>query len=257
MEGASGKKKIDPEAERLFFERGLDELQERLGYSFGRKELLRQALTHSSYVGETKKGKSYERLEFLGDRVIEVTVCEWLFQNRPNDDEGELSKALGWIADEESLARIGEELGLRRLIRLGQSLRGNGISESVLADAVEAIMCAVYLDGGMNPAAKLVTRLVLKDGKIGAMPEDFLSRSTLEEVCCKLDLDPPIFSHEAQGPEHQKIFRCTVSVGGAIKGEGTGKTKKAAERRASADALEKMRQHSHPSSSPGQLNWSI
>jgi len=257
MGSANAKKKVDLEAERVFFERDLDELQGRLGYNFGRRELLRQALTHSSYVGEVKKGKSYERLEFLGDRVIEVTVCEWLFQNRPNDDEGELSKALGWIADEESLARIGEELGLRNLIRLGQSLRGNGISESILADAVEAIMCAVYLDGGMNPAAKLVIRLVLKDGKVGAMPEDFLSRSTLEEVCCKLDLDPPAFTHEEQGPEHQKVFRCTVSVGGAIKGEGTGRTKKAAERRASADALEKMRQYDPPSSSPGQPNWSI
>src|SRR5271157_6378119 len=116
------KREKDPEVERVLFERGLSELEERIGHSFVRKRLLRQAMTHSSFAMEDGK-ESYERLEFLGDRVLELAVSDWLFHNR-GWDEGQLSKTLAWLVDEESLASAAEGLRLNENVRLGKSFAG-------------------------------------------------------------------------------------------------------------------------------------
>jgi ribonuclease-3 len=231
-------KSKDAEAKRVFFEKGLADLEDALGHRFERKELARDALTHSSFAAETGKA-SYERLEFLGDRVVELAVSEWLYRNR-SDDEGDMAKVLGWLVDEESLGGVARELGLEGLIRLGRSYAGGKPSSSVLADSFEAVIGALFVDAGPETASRIVVSHLLKDGRFGGPPEDYLSRSLLEERCRKEGLALPTFAHRERGPDHEKEFECTVILEGDLVGKGKGRTKKEAERRASADLLKKL-----------------
>jgi ribonuclease-3 len=232
-------KNQDLEAERVKFERGVSQLEMKLGHGFARKELIRQALTHSSFAKEAGK-ESYERLEFLGDRVVELAVSDWLFQNRAWD-EGELSKVLSWLVDEESLAEAAERLGLDDVIRVGKSYAGTRPSASMLADTFEAVVGALYIDAGLEIASRAVVTFLLREGDFGQLPEDYFSRNLLEERCRRTGGQGPIYSHQERGPEHAKEFECTVSVEGGLAGRGKGRTKKEAERRASADLLGRMR----------------
>jgi ribonuclease-3 len=228
----------DPETERALFERRLSELEERIGYTFKRREWLRRALTHSSFEQDNRRAESYERLEFLGDRVIELTTCRWLFDHHPDADEGELSKHLAWIGDEDNLARLAERLGVKEIVRVGRSMNGQPehVSQSMLADAIEALMGAVFVDGGHATAEKAVLRIVLDgDGK-DVIPPDFLSKNSLQEYCQSKGLATPSFVHVESGPDHDKTFTCTVSVCG-FKAVGMGSSKKEAERRAAAEVL--------------------
>ncbi len=221
------------------FETAVSRLEETIGHRFARRELIRQALTHASYAKENDK-ESYERLEFLGDRVVELVVSDWLFENR-TWTEGDLSKALSWLVDEESFAGAARGLGLGEVIRLGKSYAGRSPSASVLADSYEALIGALYLDSGMGLASKAVVRSLLKGGDIGDPPADYFSRSVLEERCQKTGRSAPVFSHSESGREHEKVFECIVSLKGGSVGRGSGRTKKEAERRASADLLSKMK----------------
>ncbi|MDD1771106.1 MAG: ribonuclease III [Methanomassiliicoccales archaeon] len=231
-------KNKDLEAERVKFERGVTQLEEKTGHRFVRRELIRQALTHSSLAEEADK-ESYERLEFLGDRVVELAVSDWLFQNRPWD-EGELSKVLSWLVDEESLAKAARGLGLDDSIRVGKSYAGKGPSAGMLADSFEAVIGAVFIDAGLDVASRLVVKFLLRKGDFGELPEDYFSRNTLEERCRRKGVQVPIYFHLERGPEHEKEFECTVVVEGGLAGKGIGRTKKEAERRASADLLSRM-----------------
>lgn len=232
-------KNKDLEAERVKFERGISQLETKIGHGFTRKELIRQALTHSSFAREAGK-ESYERLEFLGDRVVELAVSDWLFQNRAWD-EGELSKMLSWLVDEESLAGAAERLGLDDAIRVGKSYAGVRPSASMLADTFEAVVGALFIDAGLEVASGAVVTYLLREGDFGELPEDYFSRNTLEELCHRTGAPGPTYSHMERGPEHAKEFECRVSVDGGLVGRGVGRTKKEAERRASADLLSKMR----------------
>ncbi|HTY46255.1 MAG TPA: ribonuclease III [Methanomassiliicoccales archaeon] len=234
----------DNEVERVLFKRHLDELQAKLGYSFGHPELLRTALTHSSYVQEDPRAESYERLEFLGDRVIELTTCKWLYCRYRDADEGLLSKHLAWIGDEDNLARLAERLGLKDMIRVGSSMNGQRehVSQSMLADAIESVMGAIYLDGGHAAAERVVLSVVLEGDDKDVIPADFLSKNSLQEYCQGKDIAPPSFVHVESGPDHDKKFTCTVAVKG-LKAVGIGSSKKEAERRAAAEVLEMLRKN--------------
>ncbi len=236
----------DVEAQRALFERSLSELEERIGYAFNRREWLRRALTHSSFEQENRRAESYERLEFLGDRVIELTVCKWLFDRYPEADEGILSKHLSWIGDEENLARLAQKLGLGEVIRVGRSMNGQAdhISQSMLADAIESVMGAIYVDGGHAAAERVVLNVVLEGEGKDIIPPDFLSKNSLQEYCQSEGLSSPSFVHLESGPDHEKTFTCTVAVKG-LKAVGIGSSKKEAERRAAAEALALLRANGH------------
>jgi ribonuclease-3 len=215
-------------------------LEKRLGYRFRRPELLDQALTHRSWAHERETDAGhYERLEFLGDAVLGLIAAEELFRGHPELPEGELSKRKGFLVSREVLARRGEELGLGDLLRLGVGEERSGGREkaSLLADAVEAVLGAVYLDGGLDAARKAVAGL-FAEGLVrpGAGPSD--AKTRLQESVQARGWPLPEYQLvEQTGPDHAKRFTVEVELRGAPAGRGHGRSKKAAEQEAAAVAL--------------------
>ena len=222
-----------------------DKLEERISYHFQNRALLLQALTHSSFVNEQKKEKTqdYERVEFLGDAVLELVSSEFLFQNFGNLPEGELTKRRASMVCEPSLAFCAKDLELGKFMRMGKGEESTGgrTRESIIADGMEALIGAIYLDSGMEEARKFIYRFILNDLDNKQLFYD--SKSNLQEVVqanFKADL-----SYEPVGeigPEHNKSFTFRVKLGNEILGEGTGRTKKAAEQQAAYQALLKLRE---------------
>jgi ribonuclease-3 len=215
-------------------------LEKRLGYRFRRPELLDQALTHRSWAHEREAGVDhYERLEFLGDAVLGLVAAEELFRGHPELPEGELSKRKGFLVSREVLARRGEELGLGDLLRLGVGEERSGGREkaSLLADAVEAVLGAVYLDGGLDAARQAVAGL-FAEGLVrpGAGPSD--AKTRLQEAVQARGWPLPAYRLVDQaGPDHAKRFTVEVELRGAPAGRGHGRSKKSAEQEAAAVAL--------------------
>ena len=151
----------------MLTEASMNELEKKTGYSFQNKELLKQAFTHSSFVNEQRINRlpDYERLEFLGDAVLEVTVSDFLFRRFPDVKEGELTKRRASIVCGSSLARIMEEFGFGEYIQMGkgEDTTGGRHKENILSDVMEAVIGAVYLDGGFDQAVALIHRLILDD----------------------------------------------------------------------------------------------
>ena len=215
----------------------LKELEKRLGYSFKEKALLREALTHPSYGFPHN-----ERLEFLGDSVLGVCISHLLFEAFPSAKEGELSKRRAHLVKEETLFEISHKLGLFEFLRLGkgEELDGGRRKPSVLASALEALIGAIYLDGGLEEALEITRRLF----------EDFIKDSSLEDADYKTQLqelsqaifkETPIYQLISErGPDHQKTFEAIVLIKGHIWGKGEGKTKKEAEQKAAKEALNKL-----------------
>jgi ribonuclease-3 len=239
-QGDEGKE--DRERERVAFERKLDGLEARIGLKFERREVLREAMTHSSYAQEDARKTNYERLEFLGDRVLELIICHRLIEMRARDGEGDLTKRLSWLVDEDSLAESGRRIGLDKVVRTGPSLPRGEVPESVIADAMEALVGALFLDRGMGAAERIVLEHVWDDRALGPEPLCAFPRNLLQHKCDQLGLRPPKFEFEFSGPDHQRRYRCHAwveSKDGTIiaesKAEGGGK--KAAERDASESLL--------------------
>ena len=218
----------------------LEKLEERIGYQFRDKNLLRQALTHSSFTNERKinKTENYERLEFLGDAVLELVSSEYLFKGHPSIPEGELTKMRASMVCEPSLAFCAKDLELGKFIRLGKGERSTGGRErdSITSDVMEAVIGAIYLDGGMEQAKNYINKFVLSDLEDKQLFYD--SKSSLQELMQgKLKKDFCYELIEESGPEHNKTFRVLVRTEEEILGEGSGRTKKAAEQQASYKAL--------------------
>ncbi len=215
-------------------------LEERIGYCFQNRALLQQALTHSSFTNEQKinKTKNYERLEFLGDAVLEVVSSEFLYHTHPELPEGELTKLRASMVCEPSLAFCARDLNLGQFIRLGKGEENTGgrKRESITSDVMEAVIGAIYLDGGMEPARAFIDRFVLSDLEDKSLFYD--SKSNLQELLQgKLKKE---FHYELlgeSGPEHDKTFTVEIFVEGESLGRGTGRTKKAAEQQAAYQAL--------------------
>lgn len=215
-------------------------LEKRLGYRFRRPELLDQALTHRSWAHEREDDvEHYERLEFLGDAVLGLIAAEELFRGHPELPEGELSKRKAFLVSREVLARRGEELGLGELLRLGVGEERSGGREkaSLLADAVEAVLGAVYLDGGLDAARQAIAGL-FADGlaRPGAGPSD--AKTLLQEAVQARGWPLPEYQLvEQTGPDHAKRFTVEVELRGEPAGRGHGRSKKSAEQEAAAVAL--------------------
>lgn len=218
----------------------LKNLEERIGYQFRDIALLKQALTHSSFTNEQKINRAgdYERLEFLGDAVLELVSSEFLFHGYPVMPEGELTKMRASIVCEPSLVYCAGELELGKFLRLGKGEEGTGgrERESIIADVMEAVAGAIYLDGGMEPARAFISRFILSDIEDRQLFYD--SKSNLQELIQgKLKKEFSYELLEESGPEHNKTFRSCVHMEGEVLGEGAGRTKKAAEQEAAYRAL--------------------
>jgi len=201
---------------------------------------LKQALTHSSFTNEQKinKTKDYERLEFLGDAVLELVSSEFLYRKHPGLPEGRLTKLRASIVCEPSLAFCAKDLELGKFIRLGKGEESTGGRErdSITSDAMEAVIGAIYLDGGMEPAKTFINRFILSDLDNKVLFYD--SKSNLQELIqgsLKKEFHYEVL--QESGPEHDKTFVVEVLMEETSIGKGTGRTKKAAEQQAAYEAL--------------------
>lgn len=216
------------------------ELEEKIGYSFSDKVLLKQALTHSSFANEQKINKSgnYERLEFLGDAVLEVVSSEFLFHKYPDVPEGQLTKMRASMVCEPSLAFCARDIELGKYILLGkgEETTGGRDRESITSDVMEALIGAIFLDGGMEKAKAHIERFILSDLEDKVLFYD--SKSNLQEILQgKLKKEFEYIVLDENGPEHEKEFIVEVNVEGEALGIGKGRTKKAAEQQAAYQAL--------------------
>lgn len=224
----------------------MDKLQAVLGYRFSNTALLRNALTHSSYVNESSsKGcQSNERLEFLGDSVLGVVVAEHLYQAFPQLPEGELSRMRASVVCEESLAEVALRMNLGSFLLLGhgEDKSGGRKRASILSDAVEAVIAAVYLDGGFDTVRGLVLRWLEPQLQIsvqhGGLETDY--KTKLQECVQGKNCNAVYRIIEERGPAHSREFVAQVTVGETIFAIGVGKSKKRAEQMAAQAALEKI-----------------
>lgn len=218
----------------------MDVLEERIGYQFKDKKYLKQALTHSSFSNEQKinKTKNYERLEFLGDAVLELVSSEFLFAEYSDLPEGELTKMRASMVCEPALAFCARDIELGMFIRLGKGEESTGgrDRDSIISDVMEAIIGAIFLDGGMEPAKGFIHHFILSDLENKQLFYD--SKSNLQELAqgvLKQEIQYELL--EEIGPEHNKAFSVSVRIGQQEYGTGTGRTKKAAEQKAAYNAL--------------------
>ena len=229
----------------------LDEAQQVIGYTFRNPRLLDEALTHTSYVNEIKdqESKDNERLEFLGDAVLALIISEHVASASPDLTEGALSKLRSCLVSEATLARTARRLDLGRLLRLGRGEeRTQGRDkESILANTLEAVLAAVYRDGGLDAARSFVLRAFAQELREASSPDPgaVLSgdyKTQLQEWCQqRYDNVPQYLTEKDTGPDHQKTFEVQVLVQGRILGRGAGRSKKEAEQAAAQEAIKHVK----------------
>lgn len=222
------------------------EFEAKIGYNFNNRRLLETALTHSSYAREHDMGnyKSNERMEFLGDAFLDAIAGLALFERMPHAREGVLSKTRSLVVCEDSLAKVGENIEIGDFIDLGvgEERSGGRTKKSIIADATEALIGAIFLDGGYDAASDFVLRefgQILRAASEGKLVSDY--KTTLQEI---LQQDGRMHKivyriDKTEGPDHDKVFFVTLVLEGKEMGNGKGKTKKEAEQNAARMTLEK------------------
>lgn len=216
------------------------QLEQKIGYCFQNKQLLRQALTHSSCANEQKINKSedYERLEFLGDAVLELVSSDFIYKEHPEMSEGKMTKYRSSIVCEPALAFCAREIGLEQYIFLGKGEEATGgrDRDSIISDVMEAVIGAIYLDSGIDEARAFVHRFILSDLEHKQLFYD--AKTILQEEVQKENKGTLRYElvHE-EGPEHDKTFVVEAMIGDVRVGAGTGHSKKAAEQKAAYEAL--------------------
>ena len=227
------------------FMRKIRELEGKIGYCFQDQELLKHALRHSSYVNEKhmKKHECNERLEFLGDAVLEVVSSEFLFFEHQTMPEGELTKKRASMVCEPALAFCARDIDLGEYLLLGKGEEATGgrKRDSVTSDAMEALIGAIYLDGGFASAKEFIHRFILNDLENKKLFFD--SKTILQEIV-QGSSDEHV-SYELireEGPDHNKTFCTAVRIGGRTYGEGEGRTKKASEQQAAYQAILRLQE---------------
>ena len=221
-------------------EKILKELERALGYRFQNLSLLQQAITHSSYSNEKNLGKlgCNERLEFLGDAVLEIVSSEFLFQKYPSLPEGELTKKRASMVCEPTLAMCARVFHLEKFLLLGRGEENTGgrKRDSVVSDALEAVIGAIYLDGGLESAKQFILNHVLNDMEHKHLFYD--SKTILQEIVQENGKNPVSYHLvREEGPDHNKIFTVEVRIDQELLGIGQGHTKKAAEQAAAYQAV--------------------
>ena len=218
-------------------------LEEKLGYHFRNIGLLKHAMTHSSYANEHKAEglTSNERLEFLGDSVLGMVVAEYLFREHPNMPEGELTRTRAALVCEGILYEVARTLGLGSYLRLGKGEDAGGGRQrtSILADATEAMLAAVYLDGGIEAVRPIIRTFILDKEREKAVDRDY--KTGLQELVQRHPGQSVSYRLvEETGPDHARVFVTEVSVDGKPVGIGRGHSKKEAEQMSAKAALEKL-----------------
>lgn len=220
----------------------MESLEKKLRYSFRNRELLSEALNHSSYANEHRGGLgSNERLEFLGDSVLGFVAAEFLFKTYHDLPEGDLTRMRASLVCEQSLYEVAKALDLGRYLKLGRGEETGGGRErqSILADAVEALFAAIYLDGGIEEVRSVIWQVLLSKAPAAEERRDY--KTTLQEVVQRKSGQVLTYHMLSQsGPDHDKTFLFDVRLNGASIGQGEGRSKKEAEQVAARDALERM-----------------
>ena len=223
----------------------IKDLEAAIGYRFSNITLLQNALTHSSYANERWHDslKSNERLEFLGDSILGMVVAEYLYRNFPDRPEGDLTRMRADMVCETSLAAVAAKLDLGRHLLLGHGEeQGSGRSRaSTLADAVESIIAACYLDGGMKAAENLIHKFILCNVPVGKLHNADYKTMLQELVQQKKNQVLSYALVGESGPDHDKEFFVEVSLNGQVIGKGSGSSKKRAEQSAAHAAIEKLK----------------
>ncbi len=221
----------------------IEELEQKIRYSFRDKRLLERALTHSSSANERKinKTEDYERLEFLGDAVLELVSSEHIYREHPEMPEGKMTKFRSSIVCEPALAFCAREIGVERYILLGRGEEATGgrTRDSIISDVMEAIIGAVYLDSGLEEARDFIHRFILSDLENKQLFYD--AKTILQELVQKENMGALRYELVREdGPEHDKTFVVEAFIGEKKAGDGTGHSKKAAEQKAAYEALVRM-----------------
>lgn len=220
---------------------GITEFESVIGYEFKDKELLKIALTHSSYANENKMPLNNERLEFLGDSVLGFVTAEYLFSQFKGRPEGELTKLRAAVVCEKSLFRFAEKISLGEHIFMGKGEEHSGGRNrpSIVSDAFEAVIAAMYIDGGIDAVRPYILGFIKDAVKREASFKD--NKSLLQEEIQKNKGNTLVYEEISEsGPDHEKIFTFVVKLNGKVIGQGEGKSKKEAEQAAAGDALAKF-----------------
>ncbi len=217
----------------------IKELEEKIGYEFKKKELIWQALTHSSFSNEQKinKYKNYERLEFLGDAVLELLSSQFFFETYPDMPEGEMTKLRSSMVCELALAYCARDISLGDYLLLGkgEEITGGRTRDSIISDVMEAVIGALYLDGGLSEADAFVKKYILSDLESKQLFYD--SKTILQE---EVQRDGQSLTYELvseTGPDHDKVFMVKARIDGQTVGKGQGRNKKSAQQQAAYQAL--------------------
>ena len=224
----------------------MQELEKKLGYRFRNPALLAEALRHSSYANEHRgvEAVSNERLEFLGDSVLGFVTAEFLFAKHPVSPEGELTRIRAALVCEQSLHEVAQGLELGKYLRLGHGEEscGGRTRPSILADATEAVIAAVYLDGGLAPASELIHRVLLDKEREEIVEEKRRDYKTVLQELVQREPNRTLVYRlaEESGPDHDKTFAFEVLLNETVVGRGEGHSKKEAEQMAARAALEKL-----------------
>ena len=223
----------------------MEELERKIGYQFKNKALMREAITHSSYAKERKSQhiKYNERLEFLGDAVLSIVVSDYIFKHCPELPEGELTKLRASLVCEKSLFEFAKIIDLGKYLILSKGERNNGGAErpSILSDAFEALIAAIYIDGGYEPASKHILNFVIPAIKNSKTKKNKDYKTTLQEIVQKNPGEKLEYVLVAEScPDHNKHFVVEVHLNSNVIGKGGGRSKKEAEQQAAHEALELM-----------------
>ena len=221
----------------------IKELEEKIGYEFKKKELIWQALTHSSFSNEQKinKYKNYERLEFLGDAVLELLSSQFFFETYPDMPEGEMTKLRSSMVCELALAYCARDISLGDYLLLGkgEEITGGRTRDSIISDVMEAVIGALYLDGGLSEADAFVKKYILSDLESKQLFYD--SKTILQE---EVQRDGQSLTYELvseTGPDHDKVFMVEARIDGQTVGKGQGRNKKSAQQQAAYQALKEKK----------------
>lgn len=217
------------------------EIQHKIDYEFKDIQLLYLSMAHSSYINDHKMNKlnSNERLEFLGDSVLELISSEFLYEKYPDKPEGELTKLRASLVSEGPLAQVAKQIGLGEYILLsrGEERMGGKKRNSITSDAVEALLGAIYLDGGIDEARRFTYRFILNDIEKKKLFYD--SKTVLQEIIQKYHLGTLSYDLiREDGPDHDKIYEVNAVLEGKIIGNGQGRTKKNAQQQAAYSAIQ-------------------
>lgn len=221
----------------------LEALETQMRHHFTNAALLETALTHRSYANEKGLDENYERLEFLGDAVLDLVTAEWLYDRNPDATEGYLTQRKSYLVSEPVLAHIASGLGLGGLIRLGvgEARSGGEAKPSLLADALESVLGALYLDAGLPPCRRFIEG-ILEDAEYSDRPGRYRdAKSALQEKLQSIGQQLPRYVLSAsEGPDHEKRFTVECRVSGTTLGVGDGRSKKVAEQAAAHAALSEL-----------------